>query len=206
MSAKRRRERKIRRILVFIIAVLLAVLLICGMAAGYIWLSVKLPSLSMPEKYSVYYGAESTSVSRMDYATYKRGQFGDKDIIYVNFSAIAGFCGFYVSGDSSRLRFILPAVNGSEDSEFTVRTGSSEIDFGGTTGHLNAPAVMEGETLYMPVDFIETYIEGISVGMDDKRKNAYVLRCSDEGIFYLNASGQLPNSEIDRTALEGENG
>lgn len=199
-----RKARMIRnRIIVFVIASALLFLLISAVTVGALFLSVKLPSVSFAEEYSVCYGSENEKVSKMDSASYKFGQFGDHDTVYTNFTALADYCGFYISGDDTTLRYILPAHDGSEDSQFAVTAGSSEIKLNGTSVYLSAPAVMVNGDLYLPIEFIDLYIQGITVSVDEKDPDTYILRCSNQSAFYLIASEQTPSSPIDRSALEG---
>lgn len=215
MSSKRKARIVRGRIIVYLIASLLLCLLLLGIAAVYVFISAKLPSLSFPVEYTVYYGDESYYKDSMassdeeeqdDYkdemeeVSYKFGQFTDNDTVYVNFSALADYCGFYVSGNSSSLRYILPASDGSVDSQFTARADSNAVELNGTTVHLSSPAVVADEKLYLPIEFLDLYVQGITVISEED--GVYLLLCSSDAEFYLTASPQRPDEPIDRSALD----
>lgn len=202
MKSKRKARQVRNRVIVFVIAAALLFALISVVTIGVLFLSVKLPSISFPKEYSVYYGSENEKKGQMDSMTYKAGQFGDEQSVYMNFSALAEYCGFYVSGDGTRLRYILPSQDGSEDSQFVVCAGSNQVDLNGTAVHLSAPAVIDGGDLYMPIEFVDLYIQGITLSVDEKEPNEYYLRCSKQADFYLIASPQTPSAPIDRSALD----
>lgn len=206
MNSKRKARVVRGRIIVYLIASLLLCLVLCGIAAAYVFISAKLPSFSLPVEYTVYYGDEScykdgeTDTDEMEDESYKIGEISDNDTVYVNFSSLADYCGFYVSGDDSSLRFILPAADGTEDSQFTAHADSNAIDLNGTTVHLSAPAVLAEGNLYLPIEFLDLYVQGITVLSEED--NEYFLFCSSKAEFYLTASPQAPDKPIDRTALE----
>lgn len=214
MTVTKRKARVVRgRVIVYLIASAILFLLICAIAAGYIFLSAKWPSFSFPVEYTIYYGSENdyrvksddeVEIKKRNFKqdTYKIGQFTEGQTVYVNFSALADYCGFYVSGDDSHLRFILPAVGDTEASQFAASAGSNEVDLNRTTVHLSAPAVMNDGVLYMPIEFVDFYIEGISVVPDREDSNVFYLLCSKDAAFYLPASPASPSEPIDRTALD----
>lgn len=201
------------RIIFFALSATLLFIVICALAAGYIFLSAKLPSISFAEDYTVYYGNEAGyKVDKEGKVTLKSGsfkknsykldEFSAAQTLYVDFSALAEYCGFYVSGDGDELRYIVPSADGSADTQFTVTADSNAVDLNGTTLHLADPAVMSGGALYMPLDFIEHYLQGISVVPDENKENVYYLLCSSSSDYYLASSVQSPSQPIDRTALD----
>lgn len=198
-----RKSKLIRdRIVIYIIASVLLFVLFCGVGAGIAFLTLRLPAFSFPEKYTVYYGFEKLEKDEMESAAYKIGEVADNQAVYINFSELASYGGFYVSGDAEHLRYILPAADGQEDSQFAAVNGSNEIDLNGTVVHLSAPAIMKKDQLYLPLEFIDLYVEGISVVVDEDEENAYILEFDDESEIYLTASAQMPADPIDRTALD----
>lgn len=212
MKSKRKVKLLYGRIVVYLIASAILFVLIGLLAAGYTFLTAKLPSLSFPVDYTVYHGNENNykvkpdgeleiKKSNFKKGTYEIGQFYDNSAVYINFSSLAEYCGFYVSGDGDRLRYILPASEGSSDSLFCITDGSNAVDLNGTTIHLTSPAVMSDGSLYMPLEFVDFYIEGITIKVDEKNENIYYLLCDSDFEFYLTASPQSPSDPIDRTAL-----
>lgn len=212
MKSKKKARVVRGRVIVYLIASAILFFVICGLAAGYMFLSAKWQSISFPVEYTVYYGSENdykvisddeVEITKRNFEndTLKIGQIADNQTVYVNFSALAEYCGFYVSGDSNRLRFILPAADSSEPSQFSATADSNRVDLNGTTVHLSAPAVMSQGQLYLPLEFVDFYIEGISVVNDLEDENVFYLLCSSQAQFYLTASPHVPNEPIDRSAL-----
>lgn len=202
MKSKRRAKLIRDRIFVYVIASALLFVLICAIGVGIAFLTLKLPTISLPEEYTVYYGSEKLEKDDMESATYKIGEVADNRTVYVNFSVLAEYGGFYVSGDKDRLRYILPTADGTEDSQFVATDDSNEIDLNGTVVHLSSPAVIREEQLYLPIEFVDFYIQGISVLADEEEENAYILKFDDGAEFYLIASPQQPTEPIDRSALD----
>lgn len=202
MKSKRRVKLVRDRIIIYVIASAILFVLICGIGAGIAFLSLRLPAVSLPEEYTVYYGSETLDKDDMESLTCKIGEVADNRTIYINFSMLAEYAGFYVSGDDEQLRYILPAADGSEESQFAATDGSKAVDLNGTVVHLSAPAVIQADELYVPIEFVDFYIQGISVVADEEEKNAYVLKFDEESEFYLTASPQKAADPIDRTALD----
>lgn len=212
--SKRKAKLAWGRIIFYLIASAVVFLLICGIAAGYVFLSAKLPSISLfADEYTVYYGNEAgykvndegkTELKSGSFKkiTYEFGAYSEDETLYVNFSALAEYCGFYVSGDDRTLRYIVPSAEGGEDAQFTVTAGSNAIDLNGTTLHLANPVVLSDGTTYMPLEFVERYLQGISLVADENKENVYYLLCSSTSDFYLASSPQTPIDPIDRTALD----
>lgn len=78
-----------------------------------------------------------------------------------NFSRLAEDCSFSVSGDETRLRFLFNAADGGVDS-VTFFPGSARIDVNGTFVLLEAPVRKQGNTLYVPCDFITRCMNGVT--------------------------------------------
>lgn len=202
MKSKRKTKMIRDRIIVYVITSALLFCVICVLMIGALALTLKITTFSFTKEYTIYYGTGNAAKRDMESLTYKEGQYGYPDTIYVNFSEIAEYCGFYVSGGGDRLRYIIPASNGSEDSQFVASSDSNRIDLNGTVVHLSAPAVIDGSNLYMPIEFFERYVNGISVEQDEKDEDVYILRCDKEMQIYLTASKQESLSSVDRSALD----
>lgn len=221
---KQKRRLFIARLILFLLTTVILTALICSLAAGGIFLSAGLNGFSLPEKYTVYYGKENNfkivedkdeetgevtpRVKLTDFKndSYKIGEIADNSTLYVNFSALAEFCGFYVSGERDRIRYILPDSNGMEESYFVVYPDSNKIDLNGTVIHLSVPAVLEGDALYLPLEFVDLYIHGISVETVEWKEDVYYLLCSQTSEYYVTASLPTPGETIDRTMLEESGG
>lgn len=212
MRSKQSRKLFWGRTIVFVILSVLVFAVLCGLCACYIWLSTSLHGFSFADTYTYKIGMESTSTRRLESFEYQIGDVGDSPVIYVNFSALQKYCAFYESGDRKVHRFILP----SDRSEFTVTVGSNRVELNENVIYMEAPAVIDGDSLYLPISFIDHYIIGITVENEvSEVKNeetgetetvvdeyTFIIRCSDEGEFSLLLDKAAPAAPIDRSELE----
>ena len=212
MKRKRSKKRLLARIVFFLISSTVVFALLCGLITVYIALSVWIHGFSFDDSYTLKIGMESTAERRLKTITYEMGDVGDDSVLYINFTALQEYCGFYESGDRKVHRYILP----SDRSEFTVTVDSTRVDLNGSIIHMEAPAVMKGESLYLPLSFIDHYIGGItvknSVSKSEPDENGeaeevvdeytYIIRCSDKGEYSLLLSDNAPCPPIDKSALD----
>lgn len=212
MKRKRAKKKMLARIAVFVIASAVVFALLCGLVAAYIGLSVTLHGFSFKDSYTYKVGMESTSERRLKTMTYKPGDVGEDGVLYINFTTLQDYCGFYESGDRKSHRFILP----SDRSEFTVTVDSTRVDLNGNIIHMEAPAVLKGDSLYLPLSFVDHYIVGITVqnatsevkseetGETEEAVDeyTYIIRCSDKGEYSLLLCENEPCPPIDRSALD----
>lgn len=210
--AKRSRKKLFLRIAVFAVLSVLIFAVLCAMIASYIMLSVWFHGFSFDDTYTYKIGLDSTAERRLETLTYEMGDVGDDKTLYVNFTVLQKYCGFYESGDRKVRRFILP----SDRSEFTVTADSTRVDLNGSIIHMEAPAIVQGDSLYLPLSFIQHYIGGISVenaftetesegnGKTEKMVDeyTYIIRCNEDGEFSLLLSDNSPCLPIDKSALD----
>ncbi len=212
MRSKKSRKLLYGRIIAFIILSAMTFALLCGLCACYIWLSTGFHGFSFADTYTYKIGMESTSERRLETIEYTIGDVGDAPVLYVNFSALQEYCGFYESGDRKVHRFILP----SDRSEFTVTAGSTRVELNGNVVYMEAPAVIKGDSLYIPISFIDHYIMGITVenavseveseetGETETVVDEYtfIIRCSDDGAYSLLLGTNEPAEPIDKSVLD----
>jgi hypothetical protein len=126
--------------------------------------------------------------------------------LYLNFTEVAEYLGFVTTGDMSELRY-LTKYSGGEEVLFAV--GTSSVTVNGSMTRMPVPAYYEGGTLYVPLDFIKTYIKGISVGINEENGRLVLYR-----LYTLNSKGekiyeditftlkpQVPSEHIDENSL-----
>ncbi len=213
VKKKKKSHKKLwARLIVFVISVAVVFALLCGLVAAYIGLSVTLHGFSFDDEYTYKIGMESTSKRRLKTLTYEMGDVGDSDTLYLNFTALQEYCGFYESGDRKTYRYILP----SDRSSFTVTVDSTRVELAGNIIHMEAPAKVKGDSLYLPLSFIDHYIGGITVEnavsqVKDEETGktqevvdefTYIIRCSDKGEYSLLLSEKSPCPPIDKSVLD----
>lgn len=212
-SVKSKRAKKLfwGRLIFFVITSALLFALLCGVGAGYVFLSTKLHGFSFADTYTYKIGMDSTSERRLETITYQLGDVGDESVLYINFTALQTYCGFYESGDREEYRFILP----SDRSEFSVTDGSARADVNGNIIYMEAPAVVKGGSLYLPLSFVDCYIGGITVENDVNEVKSeetgeteevvdeytYIIRCNENNEYYLLLSKPEPCLPIDKSEL-----
>lgn len=210
--AKRSHKKLYLRIAVFLVMSTLIFAILCALIASYVLLSVWLHGFSFDDTYTYKIGYDSTAERRLETVTYEMGDIGDDKTLYVNFTVLQKYCGFYESGDRTVRRFIIPA----DRSEFTVTANSTQVEINGNLIHMEAPAILKGEALYLPLSFVKHYIGGITVenavietDSDENEKSdksvdefTYIIRCNEDGEFSLLLSDHSPCLPIDRSALD----
>ena len=204
------------RVIFFFIFTALLFGLLCGIGAGYFFLSVKLHGFSFPETYTYRIGMDSTQTGNLKKTTYKAGELDNSDELYVNFTLLLNYCGFYESGNGEEFRYILP----SDNSQFIVTDGSAQVDVNGNIIYMTSPAIYKDGNLYLPLSFIDKYIDGITVTVSTQKvretnedgefekyvekeiENSYDIRCNDKNEYHLNLESVQPTPPIDRSAIE----
>ena len=212
VKISRSQKRAIGRGIVLMIAALLLATICILTGALNIFLSTRLHGFSLPDTYTFKVGMDSTSTRKLKSPTYKMGTFYDDETIYVNFTRLLDYCGFYESGDRKELRYILP----SDGSYFSVQDGSTQVDMNGNVIHMDAPAIVSGGQLYLPLKFIDDYIEGISIEhqvkieIDEKtgketeivQEFIYIIRCNEENEYSLLLQPVSTEPPIDVSAIQ----
>lgn len=211
MQSQRARARIMGRIVLFVISAVLLFALLCGIGWGVLVLSTRLHGASFPDTYTYKVGLDSTSNARLKSHEYKIGSFGDNQTPYINFTVLVGYCGFYESSDLKEYRYILP----NDGSHFIVSDGSCRVDINGNVIYMSAPAVVSDGQLYLPLAFVDRYIEGISIEhqthtvTDEKTGEktevedefVYIVRCNEKNEYAFLLEKTEPCPAIDTSAL-----
>ena len=166
-SNRRKREvrrRSFRLFFVFVVGVLVISASVLALAALAFGAYIYIPTFSFPQKYSV-------SVGRLDPKTeklkdVKKFTIAEKDMTrsgeeYIDFSMIAERCGFPVSGDSKVVKYILSGNDGDE--RLVIDTENSEALINGVPVSLRRGAYFSGGDLWLPCEFVDFYIDGITI-------------------------------------------
>lgn len=94
----------------------------------------------------------------------------------VNFSDIAEFCRFTTVGDQKKVKFYF---NNSDGDILEIIVGSNIAYVNENPVNMPTSAYMIGDTIYLPVQFILRYFEGVAITSDDEKKTISV-EYSDE--------------------------
>lgn len=212
MKSKRARARTRGRIIVFAVGVLILFAICTAIGTLSIFLSTRLNGFSFPDIYTFKVGMDSTSQRKLKSHTYKMGTFYDNETVYVNFTILRSYCGFYESGDQKEFRFILP----SDGSQFTVTDQSAMVNMNGNIIYMDAPAIVSEGQLYLPLAFVDHYIDGISIEhqthteKDEKtgeeteieEEFIYIIRCNEKNEYSLLLKPTAPCQPIDPSAIQ----
>lgn len=195
MKLKRVYQRMIGREIVFLLAVAILTSFCFGIGALSVFLSTRLHGFSFPDTYTFKVGFESTSLRKLKSHSYKMGTFHDDETVYVNFTILREYCGFYESGDRKEFRYILPL----DGSHFTVKDQSTRVDMNGNVIYMSAPAIVSNGQLYLPLRFVDEYIDGISIEhqiktvtdeetgkeVEIEEEFIYIIRCNEKNEYSL---------------------
>ena len=105
-------------------------------------------------------------------------------VLYVNFSNIADACDMTVISDSGTAKFVFyddkaPDSDGTGHEEYAVfEKKSTACVVCGQDARLTAPAVFSDGDVWVPADFIENYVNGITVEEEKSKGKVYVTRDS----------------------------
>ena len=109
--------------------------------------------------------------------------------IYVNMTAISEEFGFIMTGDRNWLRFITNEKTG-ESVCFEVGTPFAEIN--GTEIRMNGNSEKYDDSLFVPVEFFDEYVNGIEISLDEEKNVLSILRDTSR-----NEAGHFDEAEID---------
>lgn len=103
-------------------------------------------------------------------------------VLYVNFTNIAKACDMTVIADSKTAKFVFydetaPDSDGTGHEEYAVfGKKSTECTVCGQDARLSAPAVFDDGDVWIPADFVEKYVDGITVEEQKSKGRVYVTR------------------------------
>lgn len=129
--------------------------------------------------------------------------------IYLNFSDIADYLDFVTTGDLTQLRYLTKYTDGEE---VVFDVGATSVTVNGNMTRMPAPSYYEGGALYVPLDFIKTYIRGISVGINEDNGRLvlyreYTLSTKNEKVYgdiTFTLKQQKPTEHIDENGLPAD--
>lgn len=139
-------------------------------------------------------------------------EYGDRvrdGQVYLNFTEIAEYLDFITSGEPSRLRYLTKYTDGEE---IVFDVGTTSVTVNGNMIRMPAASYYKGGVLYVPLDFIKTYVRGISVGTNEKNGTIvlyrlYTLSPKNEKIYEditFSLKTQLPTEHIDENSLPAD--
>lgn len=109
--------------------------------------------------------------------------------IFINMTDVAEKFNFVITGDGRELKFITDLKTG-ENVKFILDTPIAEVN--GVSVRLNGTVTRDDGDVFVPKSFIEEYVNGIILVMDDERPILSVLRETSR-----NNSGRIVESVID---------
>lgn len=152
-------------------ATLALYLLFLGAYAAYF--SSNLVSRGLQERESIRY-----TVGTKDETGYLRTNVLYKtvfrnDVLYLNMNHIASLCRLTTTGNLSRMRYSSRA----EGADFvTFFIGQKTAIVNGAHVTLSAPAVLEGESVYVPIDFFDRFVTGLDILWDEEKSELSMKR------------------------------
>lgn len=114
---------------------------------------------------------------------------------YVNFNEIVDIYGFSVSGDRSNLRYIL---RNETDDIMSVDFENNTLMLNGVSVHCELFEIENDGSLYLPVDLINTYFEGVEIVYDVEEKS-FLVSCDE--YCYLNVRIPDTTPKIDKVQI-----
>ncbi len=115
-------------------------------------------------RYKLSIGLVDTKKSTMNVYTKNIVRDG---IMCVNFSQISEKCGYTMLIDEDEIRFYL---NNNDGDMMIVTMGEHRAYLNGVPVYLSVSPYKVGENIYLPIDFITTYFDGITIESDDEAK------------------------------------
>lgn len=97
--------------------------------------------------------------------------------LFVNMTPIVEMCEMAVTGDTAELRYI--TRDAKEHVQFIV--GSTQVFINGVEERLTAAPYLDGEDLYIPYEFFNSYVSGISVLYDSEKNTVTAEQTLTEG-------------------------
>lgn len=105
--------------------------------------------------------------------------------VYVSFTDVAMMCGLAVTGSDSDMKYV---IKGDEAETIRFITDSRVVYVNGIETRLGADCYRIDDELYVPVDFVSAYFNGLNIKVDEGAHKVTVERV----ITNLNENGKLP--------------
>jgi len=106
--------------------------------------------------------------------TYDEEYVIPNDVPYVNVDDLIDYCGFSVSGDASQIKII---ITGKDSSYVSFTKGDSNIYINGTRYRMNEPVIKRGDSMWIPIEFLNKYVNGVTATYDYEEHS--LLVCKD---------------------------
>ncbi len=184
-AENRRRRRESLRLFLGRLAIYGVMLLVLGGAAAGIFFGFFYSAPDANESSIVYFenfDGDKTERSELSGDTVYRG-----GKLYVNFSSIAEGCGMSTVLDGKTAKFVLPDGDYTSDSAGTGHEeyvsfvkDSTECTVCGQTSRLTSPAYFVEKRVWVPADFVNDYVNGITVTEERSDGKVYVMRDKEE--------------------------
>lgn len=184
-AENRRRRRESFRLFLGRLAIYGVMLLVLGGAAAGIFFGFFYSAPDANESSIVYFenfDGDKTEKSELSGDTVYRG-----GKLYVNFSSIAEGCGMSTVLDGKTAKFVLPDGDDTSDSAGTGHEeyvsfvkDSTECTVCGQTSRLTSPAYFVEKRVWVPADFVNDYVNGITVTEERSDGKVYVMRDKEE--------------------------
>ncbi len=109
---------------------------------------------------------------------------------YINMTDIAAYCDFTTTGDVGQMRYI---SNNKNNDNVIFRTGDSVIYVNRVRVRLKAPVIAEDDDVYIPAEYFDKYVQGISLDINEKERKLTISRSFDEGTSLLVSDFETEN-------------
>ena len=113
--------------------------------------------------------------------------------IYINMDDIARLCNMATTGDINELRFI-SLDDESENVSFVLSTRIAFVN--GEEIRLTSDTIAKNDIVYVPIEFFNEYVEGITVNYDEDESTLKILKDVVETKTILNTDGSETTEEI----------
>lgn len=177
---QKRRKNAIRVFLSRLALFFVVFAIMLALTAGIFYLNLTSNDSESAARYSYTIGDKKYSLS-----------FGDavrEGRVYVNFNDIAELCDLAITGDADDMKFI---VKGDETETIRFVGGSRAVFVNGFEARLGSSSYVEGEDIFVPVDFVIAYLKGVDIELDERANTVSVSR----NITNLGENGKLPKGE-----------
>ena len=212
-QAKKERQRIFRgRLIMFLI-----VFLLIGIAALTVFLLFFHSSPDAPPTKGtvtyLYGGSEKRKADASQFITSKG--------VYLCFNDLAEYVGMAETGTSSHMKFVLTSgilpdsSEGSGKEEYiSFSINGTDVDINGQVIQLKIPNLISDENVWVSSDFVETYMNGLSIKYNQRKSTVSVAKIIDEELsdkantVYLPVSFKLKASvtsdQLEEDPLFGE--
>ncbi len=177
---QKRRKNAIRVFISRAALFLLVFAIMFALTAGVFYLNLTSNDSESAARYSYTIGDKKYSLSYDD--AVREGR------VYVNFNDIAELCDLAITGDADDMKFI---VKGDETETIRFVGGSRAVFVNGFEARLGSNSYVEGENIFVPVDFVSAYLKGIDIELDERAHKVTVSKI----ITNLGDNGKLPKGE-----------